>query len=95
MLKQLKRKQECCCATCGKSVKAAERYRQFGATDVFPVRLPDAQYMVARHYGFKSWVALTAFLTSQTLVAINTSRPARRVSTPLRQVLTEFSDFFV
>jgi hypothetical protein len=48
------------------NVAPAERYRQFDASDVFPVRLSDAQYLVARHYGFKSWMALTAFLTSQT-----------------------------
>jgi hypothetical protein len=49
-----------------KNVVPAERYRQHDATDVFPVRLPDAQYLVARYYGFKSWVALTAFLTPHT-----------------------------
>ncbi len=38
---------------------------QFDVTDVFPARLRDAQYLVARRYGFRSWNALKAFLTSQ------------------------------
>jgi hypothetical protein len=36
-----------------------EKYRQFGPVDV-AARLSDAQYMVARRYGFKSWSALKA-----------------------------------
>lgn len=41
-----------------------ERYGQFNATDVSPARRSDAQYLVARYYGFKSWVALRASLSS-------------------------------
>lgn len=42
---------------------AAGRYSAFDAADVSPTRLADAQYLVARRYGFKSWAALKSFLT--------------------------------
>jgi hypothetical protein len=42
--------------------RASERYHQFDAVDVLPARLSDAQYLVARRYGFKSWAALKAFI---------------------------------
>jgi hypothetical protein len=57
-----------------KDVAPVERYRQFDATDVFPARLSDAQYLVARHYGFESWAALTEFLTSRTMGTIKASK---------------------
>jgi hypothetical protein len=40
----------------------AERYSAFDAFDVAPTRLADAQYLVARRYGFKSWAALKSCL---------------------------------
>ena len=43
---------------------AAERYRAFDAIDVAPWRLADAQYLVSRRYGFKSWAALKSCLTT-------------------------------
>jgi len=49
-----------------KDARSAELYRQFDAIDVLPARLSDAQYLVARRYGFGSWLALKAFLTSRT-----------------------------
>jgi len=49
-----------------KDVAPVEKYHQYDAIDVFPARLSDAQYLVARRYGFKSWVELTAFLRPQT-----------------------------
>jgi hypothetical protein len=42
---------------------AAGRYRAFDAFDIAPTRLADAQYLVARRYGFKSWAALKSCLT--------------------------------
>jgi hypothetical protein len=42
---------------------AAGRYSAFDAFDVSPARLADAQYLVARRYGFKSWAALKSCLT--------------------------------
>jgi hypothetical protein len=42
---------------------AAGRYSAFDAFDVAPTRLTDAQYLVARRYGFKSWAALKSCLT--------------------------------
>jgi hypothetical protein len=42
---------------------AAGRYGAFDAFDVSPTRLADAQYLVARRYGFKSWAALKSCLT--------------------------------
>jgi hypothetical protein len=41
----------------------AGRYSAFDAFDVSPTRLADAQYLVARRYGFKSWAALKSCLT--------------------------------
>ena len=41
---------------------AAGRYSAFEAFDRFPTRLADAQYLVARRYGFKSWAALKSCL---------------------------------
>jgi hypothetical protein len=41
----------------------AGRYSAFDAAEVSPTRLGDAQYLVARRYGFKSWAALKSFLT--------------------------------
>jgi hypothetical protein len=38
------------------------RYSAFDAFDVSPTRLADAQYLVARRYGFKSWAALKSRL---------------------------------
>jgi hypothetical protein len=40
-----------------------ERYSAFDAVDVTPWRLADAQYLVSRRYGFKSWAALKSCLT--------------------------------
>jgi hypothetical protein len=42
---------------------ATGRYQEFDAFDVSPTRLADAQYLVARRYGFKSWAALKSRLT--------------------------------
>ena len=42
---------------------AAGRYSAFDIFDVPPARLADAQYFVARRYGFKSWAALKSCLT--------------------------------
>jgi hypothetical protein len=42
---------------------AAGRYSAFDAFDAAPTRLADAQYLVARRYGFKSWAALKSCLT--------------------------------
>jgi len=42
---------------------AAGKYNTFDAFDVAPARLADAQYLVARRYGFKSWAALKSCLT--------------------------------
>jgi uncharacterized protein len=47
-----------------KDAASTERYAPFHATDAFPPRLSDAQYLVARRYGFKSWATLKAHLTS-------------------------------
>jgi hypothetical protein len=41
----------------------AGRYHALDAFDVSPTRLTDAQYLVARRYGFKSWAALKSCLT--------------------------------
>jgi hypothetical protein len=41
---------------------AAGRYSAFDAFDVSSTRLADAQYLVARRYGFKSWAALRSCL---------------------------------
>ena len=41
---------------------AARRYSAFDVFDVSPTRLADAQYLVARRYGFKSWAALKSCL---------------------------------
>jgi len=42
---------------------AAGRYSAFDAFDVSPTRLADAQYLVARRCGFKSWAELKSCLT--------------------------------
>jgi hypothetical protein len=42
---------------------AAARYHAFDAFEIAPARLADAQYLVARRYGFKSWAALKSCLT--------------------------------
>jgi hypothetical protein len=42
---------------------AAGKYGAFDAFDIAPTRLADAQYLVARRYGFKSWAALKSSLT--------------------------------
>jgi hypothetical protein len=41
----------------------AGRYSTCDESDVSPRRLSDAQYLVARRYGFKSWAALKSCLT--------------------------------
>src|ERR1700741_374412 len=46
-----------------RDLAAAGRYAAFDAFDVSPTRLADAQYLVARRYGFKSWAALKSCLT--------------------------------
>ena len=48
-----------------KDPAAAGRYNAFDAVDVSSTRLGDAQYLVARRYGFKSWAALKSSLTPQ------------------------------
>ena len=48
-----------------KDAMSTERYASFYGTEVFPPRLSDAQYLVARRYGFKSWTTLKAHLTSR------------------------------
>lgn len=40
----------------------AGKYQAFDAFDA-PTRLADAQYLVARRYGFRSWAALKSCLT--------------------------------
>jgi len=40
-------------------VAATQRYRPFDFLDsTFPARLADAQYIIARRYGFRSWANL-------------------------------------
>lgn len=44
-------------------VAAVARYRAFEFLDRSSrVRLADAQYVIARHYGFKSWTSLRKYL---------------------------------
>jgi hypothetical protein len=46
---------------------ATQRYSAFDAFDVSPTRLADAQYLVARRYGFRSWAALKSCLADPQL----------------------------
>jgi len=44
-------------------VAAIERYRAYDVLDdVSPPRLADAQYVIARRYGFRSWASLKGLL---------------------------------
>jgi hypothetical protein len=44
----------------------AERYRLYDLLESnSDVRLPDAQYVIARHYGFKSWANLLKNLNAR------------------------------
>lgn len=42
---------------------AVRRYGAYDAFDVSPRSLADAQYLVARRYGFKSWAELKSCMT--------------------------------
>lgn len=46
-----------------KNVAATERYRPFDVLDtIHHARLADAQYIIARRYGFRSWTNLREHL---------------------------------
>ena|ERR1700741_1660297 len=62
--KQSRKRQEHCCALLQRNdVAALERYRPYDVLDdTSHRRLADAQYLIARRYGFRSWANLKGLL---------------------------------